>query len=168
MIVFRLYACQVEQQVWQRISHHPALPRLDDFAEDVRVCHHILVGAPYPERYVELLMCQPCGDFCTMVSAEVFVAVVETLFTVVGKVDDHRLFVVESLHNLVYDGVVVEGGIVVVCQYVALMPRQVGTLIVVTSPLPAVFGIALPIVHVLSHEVEDEQLSLSFFFTSLS
>ena len=76
-------------------------------------------------------MGQARRDFGIVVASEVLETVVEALFAVVGDVYHHSLALLEAAHYGINYGVVVEHGIVVVRQYVALPLREVGAVVVV-------------------------------------
>ncbi len=70
-------------------------------------------------------------------------------------------FLLESFHDLRHDGVVVEGGVVVMTQYLALGIGQFRTLFVAACPeLSLALAIAQLVVHVLTHQVEDGEVVL--------
>ncbi len=97
-----------------------------------------------------------------VVTADEATVLLVAFLAMVGHVDDDGILLLESLHDLGHDRVVVEGGVVVMAQHLALGIGQFWALVLVTAcPEPGLLlAVALLVVHVLSHQVEDGEVVL--------
>ena len=105
-------------------------------------------------------MCQLPVDVGRVVAADEATVFLVAFLTMVGHIDDDGIFLLESLHDLCHDGVVVEGGVVVMAQYLALGIGQFRTLVFVAAcpELSLILAIAQLVVHVLAHQMENGEI----------
>ena len=101
-------------------------------------------------------MCQLPVDVGGVVAADEATVFLVALLAMVGHIDDDGIFLLESFHDLCHDGVVVEGGVVVMTQYLALGIGQLWALVFVAAcpELSLALAIAQLVVHVLTHQME--------------
>ena len=111
-------------------------------------------------------MCQPGCYLSTMVTSVIFETVIEAFFTVIREVDGYNILVFKPPQNLIDDRVVVKCGIIIMRQDVAFLRCQVWAIVVITCPFPLALRIALVVVHVLTHQMEDCQLRLTLLLTT--
>ena len=116
-------------------------------------------GAVDPERNLKLVAGQVVVDGRAMVAADEAPRALVALLPVVGHVDDDGLFLLKTPDNLVYDGVVVEAGVVVLAQHLALPVGQFGPFVLVAGrpEAGAVARIALLVVDMLAQQMEDRE-----------
>ena len=105
-------------------------------------------------------MCQLPVNVGGVVAADEATVFLVALLAMVGHIDDDGIFLLESLHDLCHDGVVVEGGVVVMTQYLALGIGQLWALVFVAAcpELSLALAIAQLVVHVLAHQMENGKI----------
>ena len=105
-------------------------------------------------------MCQLPVDVGGVVAADEATVFLVALLTMVGHIDDDGIFLLESFHDLCHDGVVVEGGVVVMTQYLALGIGQLWALVFVAAcpELSLALAIAQLVVYVLTHQMENGEI----------
>ena len=97
-----------------------------------------------------------------MIAADKAAVLFIAFLTMVWHIDDNGILLLESFHNLCHDRVVVEGGIVIMAQHLALCCSQFWSLFLVAAcpELGLLLAVAQFVVHMLSHQVEDSEVVL--------
>ena len=168
-IVFCLYASQMEQQVGQGVGHKAFMPYCFYLFKHLRVFFNIFWRAVYPEWNCKLVACQIVINLGRMVAAYNASVAFKTFFAVVGHIDNHRFFVGKAFHYLVYYRIVVQDCIVVVCQHIAALLRQLWAflLIICRSEVLLTFRITSVVRHVAADEMEYNQVVFFVFCLQL-
>ena len=105
-----LNASQIQQKMRQGIGHEALVLGLAYLTVNIAVVPDIFWRTVYPERNFKLIVSQRPVDFCRMVTADEASVLFVAFFAMVGHVDDDCILLLETLYNLGYDRVVVEGG----------------------------------------------------------
>ena len=99
-------------------------------------------------------------DCSAVVAAKVLETIIETLFAMIGNIDDNGILVLKTTQYLIDNGVVIQRGIVIVGQDIEILFGQIGTVIVLTCPFPLFIRITGVVVYMLPHHVEDNQVAV--------
>ena len=102
-----LNASQIQQEMRQGIGHEALVLSLAYLTVDIAVVPDIFWRTVYPERNFKLIVSQRPVDFCRMVTADEATVLFVAFLAMVGHVDDDGILLLETLHNLGYDRVVV-------------------------------------------------------------
>ena len=146
----------------QGIGHEALVLSLAYLTVDIAVVPDIFWRTVYPERNFKLIVSQRPVDFCRVVTADEATVLFVAFLAMVGHVDDDGILFLEPLHNLGYDRVVVEGGVIVMTQHLALGIGQFRALVFITACPEAglLRAVTQLIVYMLSHQVEDGEVVL--------
>ena len=84
--------------------------------------------------------------------------IVVYLFAVVRRIEHDSLLLLKTADNLIHDGIVIKQGVIVISQPLALFGIEFRTIIVVASPAHFRFRTTGAVVHVLSFQMEDDEV----------
>ena len=87
----------------------------------------------------------------------------------VWHIDDDGVLLGISLHDLCHDGVVVQGGIVIITKHLALLDVQLWSLVFITAcpETSLLLAVTILVAHMLTHQVEDGEVVLAAVFRCL-